>query len=210
MKKIFSLLFAAMLSAPPLFGAEFDDPGLISGWKFAPLQIDLGWESGDRARLFDKSADTAVAFGLLTLQQESAVLSTALIANTIVKNYGIQTALLPVGCASMENCGISLGAVNLCPENHGILIGALCGSFRAWQFCGLSLADKIRIGLFIRERAGNGSPSWLHIGIVNCGDSAFQIGLVNYNPKSPVPWLPLVNFAAKRAKTSPPATAPKR
>lgn len=210
MKTLRSFLFAAMLLPPLLSGAEFDDPGLISGWSFAPLQIDFGWDPGDRARLVDKSADTAVALGLLTLQQESAVFSAASIANTIVRNYGLQIALLPVGCASMENYGISLGAVNLCPQNHGILIGALCGSSRAWQFCGVSVADRIRIGAFVRERAGNGSSSWLHIGIVNCGSGAFQIGLLNHNPNSYLPWLPLVNFDMGRKKNPPPSTVPGR
>ena len=200
MKPLRALLWFALALAPPLSGAEFDDPGLITGWRFAPLQIDFGWEGcGDRARLVDKSADTAVALGVLTLQQESAVISTALVANTIVRNYGLQTAVLPVGCASMENCGISLGAVNLCRRNYGILLGLLSGSFRAWQFGGLDIAEKIRIGLFVCERAGSETPSWLHIGLVNYGSGALQIGLLNYNPKSPLPWLPLVNFAMGRA-----------
>ena len=209
MKKAF--LFAAMLLPPLLSSAEFDDPGLISGWSFAPLQIDVGWEGGRSTRLVDKSSHTALAFGLLTLQQESSVLSTATIANTIVRNHGIQTAILPVGCASMENCGISLGAVNLCKRNRGILIGVLCGSFRAWQLCGVSIADKIRIGLFTRERApDSGGASWLHVGVVNCGSGAFQIGLVNYNPNSYLPWLPILNFDMGRELPPSPAPRPDR
>ena len=72
MKKPLFLILTILL--PFLdFAGEFTDKGAISGWKFAPLQLDAGLI--ENRKLVDESTDTLFSFGLFILQQKSAVFS---------------------------------------------------------------------------------------------------------------------------------------
>ena len=202
-KTLLAMLAALILAgcaADSCHGRDFEDRGLISGWKFTPLQISVGL-TDDNAILFDESTDTFFSFGLFTLQQKSAVLSFAAIANSLIDNYGLQTT--PFGSATKKNYGLLLGLFNFCEDNYGVQIGALFNeSFtqRTGQYFGINIADKVQIGGANMGplRSGYTNPFYFQLGAFNYGDTPVQIGALNYNPRSYVPLLPLVNFAMKK------------
>ncbi len=203
-KTLLAILAAALILAgcatDPCCSRDFEDRGLISGWKFTPLQIGFGL-SDDTAILFDESTDTFFSFGLFTLQQKSAVLSFATIANSLIDNYGLQTT--PFGSATKKNYGLLLGLFNFCDENYAVQIGALFNeSFtqRTGQYFGINIADKVQIGgaNLGPLRSGYTNPFYFQLGAFNYGDTPVQLGALNYNPRSYVPLLPLVNFAMKK------------
>ncbi len=172
--------------------------GLISGYKFTPLQLWIGVET----KLFDADADTVFCFGLLRLEQKSAVLSLAPIT-LLTDNYGIQLGLSTL---AIRNYGISLGLINM-GKNHGLQIGALLNvSDHTGQICGVNIADKVQIGIanmgpserVIKKYHEVPDPFYFQLGVFNGGDSAVQIGVLNYNSRSYIPLLPLVNFAMKK------------
>lgn len=189
-----ALLMAGMLFSMVSAG-DFDDKGLVSGWKFTPLQLDAGMSYG--TKLFDESSDTFLSLGLILLQQKSAVISIALLANTLQNNYGIQCAPLFLGTVTDRNYGISYGFENYSKRCYGIQLGLLNYSFAGLpvekeneqvQVCGINIADRLYLGLL-------NATDHFQIGLVNLSKGArFQLGLLNFNPRSYVPWMPLINF----------------
>ena len=176
------------------------EKGLISGYKFTPLQL---WLDVENVRLFDADADTVFSFGILGLYQKSAVLSLSPITS-LTDNYGIQ--LGPLGISAKRNYGISLGLVNILGKNLGLQIGALLNwsDHSGEQICGVNIADKVLIGIVHGKnmdeegRSSDMEPSFLQIGVFNYSDGTVQIGVLNYNPRSYIRWMPLVNFAMKK------------
>lgn len=196
MKKLFLTLLAAMLIIPAASAGEPEEgKGLISDWKFVPLQIDAGVINN--RRLADCSIDTALSFGVFILDQKSAVLSVALVANKLQNNYGIQLNPLFLGTATDNNYGISWGVENYSKKCYGIQLGIINRSFAGdkiekdnerLQFCGINISDTLYLALI------NFSNEF-QIGLFNFSKGAvFQLGVLNYNPKSYIPWLPLINF----------------
>ena len=193
MKKLCFVLLMMMGSV--LSAGDFNDKGLISNWSFFPLQVDLGLVKS--RKLVDETTDTFFAFGLFVLQQKSAVISVASIANTLQNNYGIQFSPFPFGSVADNNYGISFGIENYCKRCYGIQLGLLNHSWAGekvakenerLQFCGINIADTAYLGIM------NASNKF-QIGLFNLSKGAtFQLGLLNYNPKSYIPWLPLVNW----------------
>ena len=175
--------------------------GLISGYKFTPLQV---WLDVAHVRLFDADADTVFTFGLLGVDhQKSAALSLSPIT-LLTDNYGIQ--LGPLGISAKRNYGISLGLVNILCKNLGLQIGVLLNwsDHSGEQICGVNIADKVLIGILHGKnmdeegRSSDMEPSFLQIGVFNYSDGTVQIGVLNYNPRSYIRWMPLVNFAMKK------------
>ena len=198
MKK-FLLICFLLAVLPTLSGGYFDDKGWISGWKFSPLQLDVGLVKDKK--LFDESTNTFFSFGLFTLQQKSAVLSVAFIANTLYNNFGLQINPLLMGTVTDNNYGISFGLENYCKKCYGIQLGILNHSWGRYpvekehellQFLGMNIADKVYLGIM------NFSDD-VQIGLFNISPrgAVFQFGLLNFNPKSYIPWLPLFNFSMK-------------
>ncbi|MBE6356807.1 MAG: hypothetical protein E7058_06800 [Lentisphaerae bacterium] len=185
------LMFCGLI----LGAGEFSDKGIISGWKYSPLQVDVGLLKN--RKLMDETTDCTVAFGVFLLQQKSAVVSVALIANTLQNNYGIQLSPLFMGVATDRNYGISCGLTNYSKKCYGIQLGVWNYSFAGneiakenerVQFCGVNIADAVYLGI------ANFSNEF-QIGLFNFSKEAtFQLGLLNYNPKSYLPYLPLVNW----------------
>lgn len=198
MKKFALILFTAAV-IPALSAGYFDDKGWISGWKFAPLQIDLSLVK--HRKLVDESSNTLFSFGLFLMEQKSAVFSSALVANSLYNNFGLQINPLLMGTVTENNYGISFGMENYCKKCFGIQLGILNHSWAGEtiekerervQFCGINIADTLYIGIF------NASNKF-QIGLLNISQGAdFQLGLLNYNPKSLFPWLPLVNWNMER------------
>ncbi len=194
MNKKYILILLAVIFISSAFAGDFDDKGVISGWKFAPVQVDVGLVN--EKKLVDETSHTFFSFGLFVLQQKSAVLSVALIANTLQYNYGVQLPLF-MGAVTDVNYGISVGLENYSKKCYGIQLGVINHSFAGEpieksnervQFLGANIADTLFLGLvnFSNE---------IQIGLANFSKSAtFQLGLLNYNPKSYIPWLPLVNW----------------
>ena len=128
MKKLSAILVIAAVIVPMIFAGDYNDKGLISDWGFAPLQVDVGFVN-DNAKLVDEKTDTVWAFGLIALQQKSAVLSVALLVNTLQDNYGIQINPLGLGTASDNNYGISWGLTNFSKKCYGLQLGVSNHSF---------------------------------------------------------------------------------
>ena len=80
--------------------------------------------------------------------------------------------------------GFQLGLLNNC-NNACIQLGAFNGDGGKFQFglVNVNKNDGVQIGLF------NATSHR-----VVDKETSFQIGLLNYNPKSYIPWLPLVNW----------------
>ena len=199
MKKFLLICFLLAAVLPSLSGGYFDDKGWISGWKFSPLQLDVGLVRDKK--LVDESTHTFFSFGLFTLQQKSAVLSMAFIANTLYDNYGLQINPLLMGTVTDNNYGISFGSENYCKKCYGIQLGILNHSWGNYavekenellQFLGMNIADKVYLGIM------NFSDD-VQIGLFNISPrgAAFQFGLLNFNPKSYIRWMPLFNFSMK-------------
>ena len=194
------LILLAAIFVLSVFAGDFDDKGVITGWKYAPVQIDVGLVN--EKKLVDETSHTFFSLGLFLLQQKSAVLSVALIANTLQNNYGIQLPLL-MGAVTDLNYGISAGLENYSKKCYGIQFGVVNHSFAGdtieknnerVQFLGENIADTLFVGLvnFSNE---------IQIGLANFSKGAiFQIGLLNYNPRSYIPWMPLINWNMGRGE----------
>lgn len=194
MKKFALILFTAAV-IPALSAGYFDDKGWISGWKFAPLQIDLSLVK--HHKLVDESSNTLFSFGLFLMEQKSAVFSSALVANSLQNNYGLQINPLFMGTVTDKNYGISIGFENYSKKCYGIQLGVLNHSWAGediekererLQFFGINIADTVYCGLV-------NISNKVQIGIFNAAPGgAFQIGLLNYNLKSYIPFLPFINW----------------
>lgn len=202
MKKFALILFTAAV-IPALSAGYFDDKGWISGWKFAPLQIDLSLVK--HHKLVDESSNTLFSFGLFLMEQKSAVFSSALVANSLQNNYGLQINPLFMGTVTDKNYGISIGFENYSKKCYGIQLGVLNHSWAGetvekererLQIFGINIADTVYCGLV-------NISNKVQIGIFNAAPGgAFQIGLLNYNLKSYIPFLPFINWDMGREERS--------
>lgn len=202
MKKFALILFTAAV-IPALSAGYFDDKGWISGWKFAPLQIDLSLVK--HHKLVDESSNTLFSFGLFLMEQKSAVFSSALVANSLQNNYGLQINPLFMGTVTDKNYGISIGFENYSKKCYGIQLGVLNHSWAGeniekererLQVFGINIADTVYCGLV-------NISNKIQIGIFNAAPGgAFQIGLLNYNLKSYIPFLPFINWDMGREERS--------
>jgi hypothetical protein len=202
MKKFALILFTAAV-IPALSAGYFDDKGWISGWKFAPLQIDLSLVK--HHKLVDESSNTLFSFGLFLIEQKSAVFSSALVANSLYNNYGLQVNPLFMGTVTDKNYGISIGFENYSKRCYGIQLGVLNHSWAGeeiekererLQIFGINIADTVYCGLV-------NISNKVQIGIFNATPGgAFQIGLLNYNLKSYIPFLPFINWDMGRSNNT--------
>ena len=209
MKKLLLVILSAMFVSSA-FAGEFDGKGVISGWKFAPVQVGVGiFES---ANLFDADSVSLFSFGLARVQQHSSIISLGGLTG-LENNYAIQ---ISAASLAKRNYGLMIGLLENCTdvnENYGVKIGLfnISGKFKLAQFLGINCFDLLHIGIAnfnaplqigIFNVCGGGYDdrgiNW-QFGILNIAEDydssfTFQIGLLNYNPKSYIPWLPLVNW----------------
>ena len=191
MKKLLLIILSAVVVSSA-FAEEFDSKGVISGWKFAPVQVGVGiFES---ANLFDADSVALFSIGLLGIQQYSSIISVGGITE-LKNNYGIQ-----VSAASLtdRNYGLMIGLLENCTDvnkNYGIKIGItnVSGKFAKFQLLGIDFFDYLQVGFL------NGHTyidNVLQIGIFNAtSNGGVQIGLLNYNENALIKWMPLVNFS---------------
>ena len=183
------------------YDGDFDDTGLISGWKFAPLQVDVGLGDSNN-KLIDENSHTILSLGLFTLQQKSAVVSFATLNNSLQNNYGIQASLTN---GTFNNYGISCSIISMSKKNYGIQVGILYNETvdSSGQICGINIADKVSLGIVNWESTSddaNKSQSFFSAGLFNYGTSIVQVGLLNYNPNSYFPWMPFINCGIGKKK----------
>ena len=202
MKKLFILLLAVMCISP-IFAAllDFNDRGLIAcDGKFVPVQIGVGLF--EPKHLFYTNKTAILSFGFGGVKQRSSILSLATISQQ-KNNYGLPLSLITL---TEHNYGLMTGFINGSQDNHGVKIGVFNFSnvFAKGQFVGIDFCDYLHIGIVnyhaplqlgIINVSGN---SLFQVGIFNAGPNKtkknFQIGLLNYNSKSYIPWLPFVNW----------------
>ena len=180
MKKLFILLLTVMCIATALTD-DFSPKGLISGWKFVPVQVGAGiFES---ANLFDADSVALLSIGLLGIQQYSSIISVGGITE-LKNNYGLMIGLLGNCTDVNKNYGIKIGITNI------------SGKFAKYQLLGIDFFDYLQVGFL------NGHTyidNILQIGIVNATlNGGVQIGLLNYNENALIKWMPLVNFGFER------------
>ena len=201
MKKLLSILLITLF-AFILKAGDFNDPGLIKGKNFFPIQIDAGLVNN--CRLVDESTNTIVSLGLFLVQQKSSIISCGTIVSALQNNYGLQFSPF-IGVATDNNYGISLGWENYAKKCYGLQIGVFNHHFEGeevkkekerLQICGINICDTIFIGLA-------NFTSKFQIGLFNLGRAKFQIGLLNFNPTSYVPFFPIFNFDMGRIVTRP-------
>ena len=194
MKKLFLTLLTVMCISP-VFADQFDEKGLISGWKFVPLQVGAGiFES---ANLFDADSVALFSIGLLGIQQYSSIISVGGITE-LKNNYGIQVAAASL---TDRNYGLMIGLLENCTDvnkNYGIKIGItnISGKFAKFQLLGIDFFDYLQVGFL------NGHTyidNILQIGILNATlNGGVQIGLLNYNENALIKWMPFFNFGFEK------------
>ena len=195
MKKLLLVILSAMFVSSA-FAGEFDGKGVISGWKFAPVQVGVGiFES---ANLFDADSVALFSIGLLGIQQHSSIISVGGITE-LKNNYGIQ-----VSAASQTDhnyglmIGFLLGNYTDVNKNYGIKIGItnISGKFAKFQLLGIDFFDYLQVGFL------NGHTyidNILQIGIFNATlNGGVQIGLLNYNENALIKWMPFFNFGFEK------------
>ena len=194
MKKLL-LIILSVVVVSSAFAGEFDSKGVISGWKFATVQVGAGiFES---ANLFDADSVALLSIGLLGIQQYSSIISVGGITE-LKNNYGIQ-----VSAASLtdRNYGLMIGLLENCTdvnENYGIKIGItnISGKFAKFQLLGIDFFDYLQVGFL------NGHTyidNVLQIGIFNTTlNGGVQIGLLNYNENALIKWMPFFNFGFEK------------
>jgi len=98
---------------------------------------------------------------------------------SLVWEYHCGISVSGVWSVISKNYGISIAPANMVADNSGIMLGL------------------VNIGP-MGDTVGNG----LQIGLVNRAESGFQIGLVNYNSKALIPWMPFLNGSWPAKKTT--------
>lgn len=124
------------------------------------------------------------------------------------KTYGFNVAVLTfieqfsgmdlsvMGNSSVNN-GVSIGLVTGGKTNNFILAGGLTGT---------AGNNGVMIGIVNICRAD--ADSRLQFGVVNSASNGWQIGLVNYNRRSMIPWMILFNYSSPSDITSNPGSEP--
>ncbi|MBE6375100.1 MAG: hypothetical protein E7050_01425 [Lentisphaerae bacterium] len=191
MKKLLLIILSAVVVSSA-FAGEFDSKGVISGWKFAPVQVGVGiFES---ANLFDADSVALFSIGLAGIQQQASIISLGGMTR-LENNYGIQ---LSAASLTDRNYGLMIGLLENCTDvnkNYGIKIGItnISGKFAKYQLLGIDFFDYLQVGFL------NGHTyidNVLQIGIFNTtSNDGVQIGLLNYNENALIKWMPLFNFS---------------
>ncbi|MBE6356808.1 MAG: hypothetical protein E7058_06805 [Lentisphaerae bacterium] len=203
MKK-FGLIWGAILICYAAAAEDFDKDGVISGWKFAPVQTGLGLDG--YKELFDTDSTALLATGLLGVKQRAAIISLGAFSK-LGSNYGIQTFFIG---GAKRNYGLMVGFENISSygDNYGVKIGTIniSGKFKQVQLAGIDFFEILHVGIAnynapVQIGAVNlNDKNALQIGVFNITGNqspgiGFQLGLLNYNPGALIPLMPLFNFS---------------
>ena len=190
MKKLLLIILSAVVVSSA-FAEQFDGKGVISGWKFAPVQVGAGiFES---ANLFDADSVALFSFGLLRIQQQASIISLGGMTR-LENNYGIQ---LSAASLTNRNYGLMLSSylnATCTNDNYGIKIGLfnVSGNYDKLQLLGIDFFDYLQVGFL---NGHNYIDNILQIGIFNMtSNGGVQIGLLNYNENALIKWMPFFNI----------------
>ena len=100
MKKLFILLLTVMCISTA-FTDDFSEKGLISGWKFVPVQVGVGFFSPKQ--LFDTDSTALFSLGLLGVKQRSSIISLGAVSE-LKNNCGMPLAFISI---ADKNCGFT-------------------------------------------------------------------------------------------------------
>ena len=194
MKKLLLIILSAVVVSSA-FAGEFDSKGVISGWKFAPVQVGAGiFES---ANLFDADSVALFSIGLAGIQQQASIISLGGMTR-LENNYGIQ---LSAASLTDRNYGLMIGLLENCTDvnkNYGIKIGItnISGKFAKFQLLGIDFFDYLQVGFL---NGHTDIDNVLQIGIFNTtSNDGVQIGLLNYNENALIKWMPFFNFGFEK------------
>ena len=141
MKKFLLIVLGGMLTLSA-FADEADKNGLISGWKFVPVQVGVGDFNSNN--LFNQNSVAMFSLGLIGVKQYSSIISLGTISH-LENNYGLQLSLLSL---TNTNYGVMIGFENAAgqDENYGIKIGIfnVSGKFAKGQFIGVDFFDLLQ------------------------------------------------------------------
>ena len=205
MKKILLLmLFLTMFSfnafahggASAIYGVKWTPVNIVS----LPIAIFNPGETEVRGILLSPGVGMSkkdvygINLGIATLLTGKCYGASINVFSLLNENNGLSLGLFNMG----NNNGITLGLCNLVIDNDGISFGVI------------NLLENnagVSIGLVNRMIAGGGKSSGTSVGVANISQNSvfqfgiynqseggLQIGLLNYNSKSYIPWLPLVNW----------------
>ena len=170
MKKLFLVLVLACCIMPLAHGHSPIFYPLFRA-KWTPLQIMI-WPTG----LFDMQTSVyGIDLTLLGYQDETYGLSCGVVS-VHGGHYGIGIAL---GNGVECNTGLMCGVINIIQRNRGVALGV-------WN----RFSDEP--GEDISE-----VENFLQIGLFNSATNGLQIGLLNYNPNAPIPWMVLFHYSPR-------------
>ena len=118
-----------------------------------------------------------INLGIATLLTGKCYGASINVFSLLNENNGLSLGLFNMG----NNNGITLGLCNLVIDNDGISLGII----NLWEN-----NAGVLVGVFNYISKKN----TFQLGIYNQAEGGFQLGLLNYNPKSYIPWLPIVNW----------------
>lgn len=205
MKKILLLmLFLTMFSfnafahgcASAIYGVKWTPVNIVS----LPIAIFNPGETEVRGILLSPGVGMSkkdvygINLGIATLLTGKCYGASINVFSLLNENNGLSLGLFNMG----NNNGITLGLCNLVIDNDGISFGVI------------NLLENnagVSIGLVNRMIAGGGKSSGTSVGVANISQNSvfqfgiynqseggFQLGLLNYNSRSYIPWLPIVNW----------------
>ena len=125
--------------------------------------------------------------------------------------YGVSCGLFQ---ASEKHCGLTIALINGGASSNGLAVGFSNVFLKNNGVCIGVINDAVNrntelTGGKIKRRS---TPNWLQIGLFNLASegvqfglfnvtepaedakSIIQIGLINHNPESNIPWMPLINW----------------
>ncbi len=187
--RLLAVFAAAWLCAPGLFAADPDYPNV--GWSL--VQVSL---IPDQLSVVPSTTPiTGVNFEPFWGGQERVdVLNLQLLYGASKRIQGISVQ----GFGQIDQfAGLQLGLANFYTRFQGVDFSLVSG---AWESRGLQIG--------VANFSGNTAPpicreegvphgGGMQLGVFNSTTSGFQIGLLNYNENSPVPWMILFNASAR-------------
>ncbi|MBQ9770424.1 MAG: hypothetical protein IJW23_01230 [Lentisphaeria bacterium] len=118
-----------------------------------------------------------MAPGLVGLARNISGISCGILIVTKEKSCGIAANVFSL---SQKHYGISLGLINLFDRCKGLAVGIVNL---------MTYNNGVSVGVV------NFAPNNIfQLGLFNSSESGLQIGLLNYNSKSHIPWLPFINW----------------
>ena len=191
---VFSLNVYAHGGASAIYGVKWTPVNIVS----FPIAIFNPGETEVRGILLSPGVGMSekdvygINLGIATLLTGKCYGASINVLSLLNENNGLSLGLFNMGNNNgitlglcnlvIDNDGISLGVINLWGNNAGVLVGV-------FNYEHEETSHGVAIGVINISKKNT-----FQLGIYNQAEGGFQLGLLNYNPKSYIPWLPLVNW----------------